>query len=205
MKLNSWFGALALLAVGGLATAAFTQGDKAAQEASAKKKAEMEMKMKAYGTPGEAHKVLNTKVGKWTVDVKIFEPGAPEPMMEKATSTVTLIMDGRYIQETVDGTFMGQPFHGVGTTGYDNIKKKYVSTWIDSMSTGIFYAEGSYDTAAKTFSFAGESPDVMAGKFVKTRSVDKMIDADHFSAQMYQPGPDGKEYMSMQIDSARAK
>ena len=37
---------------------------------------------------------------------------------------------------------MGQPFSGVGIDGYDNLRKKYVTTWIDTMGTGIFSMEG---------------------------------------------------------------
>jgi hypothetical protein len=32
---------------------------------------------------------------------------------------------------------MGMPFQGRGYTGYDNVKKKYVGTWMDSFSTGV--------------------------------------------------------------------
>jgi hypothetical protein len=74
---------------------------------------------------------------------------------------------------------MGQPFHGIGFTGYDNLKKKYVMSWMDNAATGIMYSEGTYDPATKTFTYVGECPDVMNGKYARSRTVDKMIDDKH--------------------------
>jgi hypothetical protein len=165
----------------------------------------MMAKWKEFGTPGAAHKVLDALVGKWNVDVKMFEPGQTAPMQSKGTSEVKWILDGRFVEETANGDFMGEPFHGVGTVGYDNLKKKYVMSWVDNTSTGVMYAEGTYDAATKTFTWGGECPDVMAGKYTKSRTVEKMTDADHWSMQSFKPGPDGKEFMAGQLDYTRAK
>lgn len=40
---------------------------------------------------------------------------------------------------------------------------------------------------------------------MKSRTVEKMVDADHWTMQMYQPGPDGKEFMGMEISYTRKK
>ena len=40
------------------------------------------------------------------------------------------------------GDMMGSPFSGIGLNGYDNNTGKYVSTWMDTMSTAILYFEG---------------------------------------------------------------
>ena len=165
----------------------------------------LEAKMREFGTPGPAHKVLDARVGRWNLDVKMFEPGSTEANESKGTSEIKSILDGRFIQETATGEFMGQPFNGMGTCGYDNLKQKYVSTWIDNMGTGVMYAEGTYDAGAKTFTFAGECPDLMAGKYTKNRTVQKVVDADHLTMQTYKPGPDGKDALVFQIDYTRAK
>ena len=47
------------------------------------------------------------------------------------------------MEERFTGNFLDCPFQGRGTTGYDNIKQKYVLSWVDSMSTGILSCEGS--------------------------------------------------------------
>jgi hypothetical protein len=162
--------------------------------------------MMELGSPGPAHKVLEHKIGKWTAAGKWFMPGSTEPYMTgEYQSEAKWINDGRFVEETVTGDFAGAPFRGTAIMGYDNLKKKYVQTWMDNMSTGLYFAEGTYDAASKTFTFTGESPDATMTKYVKSRSTDKMIDADHGVAQSFQPGPDGKEYMAMEITYTRVK
>jgi len=51
---------------------------------------------------------------------------------------------------------MGMPFEGIGINGYDNLKKKFVSTWIDNMGTMIVMSTGTFDPATKTFTYMGE-------------------------------------------------
>ncbi len=59
---------------------------------------------------------------------------------------------------------MGKPFQGVGITGYDNFKKKYVSFWIDNMGTGMLTSEGGADAEAKMITFQGKMDDPMSGQ-----------------------------------------
>ncbi|HXK61080.1 MAG TPA: DUF1579 family protein [Acidobacteriota bacterium] len=87
--------------------------------------------------PGQYHKYLEPFVGNWDVTVRMWgRPGQP-PSESKASSEQTLIMDGRFLHQTFRGTFMGKPFEGLGLKGYDNVKKMYVSAWIDNSSTTI--------------------------------------------------------------------
>ncbi len=48
-----------------------------------------------------------------------------------------------------DGKMMEMPFHGIGTEGYDNVRKKFMASWIDNMGTGILLMEGTYDALRK--------------------------------------------------------
>lgn len=201
MKSQFCIAALLLIPVG--ASFAYHQ-EKKATDAAAAKDDPMMAKMKEFATPGPAHKVLEGRVGKWSAQMKTMEPGK-EPTMSTGTSEVKWILGGRFLEDTFTGTFMGEPFHGRGMTGFDNMKKKYVSTWIDTAGTGITMSEGMFDAGTKTFTYTGECPDCMAGKYVKSRTVDKMVDADHWTMQMYTPGPDGKEAMSMEISYTRTK
>ena len=69
----------------------------------------------------------------------------------------------------------------------------------------IAMSEGTYDAAKKAFTYNGESPDVMAGKYVESRAVETMTDADQWTMQYFTTGPDGKEFMSMEAHYSRAK
>src|SRR5688572_15501161 len=204
MKSEFCIAALLLIPVT-LAASFAPRQEKKPTEATAGKDDPMMAKMKEYGAVGPAHKVLEPHVGKWSFEMKFYQPDGTPAETSKGTSEAKWIMGGRFVEETISGTFMGEPFNGRGTTGYDNIKKKYVSTFVDNMSSGIFHSEGTYDTATKTFQYAGESPDVMAGKFVKSRWTEKWTDNDHFMAQGFKTGADGKEFKEMEIAYSRAK
>ena len=104
----------------------------------------------------------------------------------------------------VNGTSMGQPFEGMGIMGYDNAKKEYVNTWIDSMGTGMMNATGSYDAETKTLTETGSYTDPMAGQQT-FKGVTKFIDEDNVSYEMYISGPEGKETRVMEINYTRKK
>ncbi len=62
-------------------------------------------------------------------------------------------------------------FEGHGVTAYDNAKKKFISTWIDNMGTGVMYVEGPYDETTKTISMTGKMMDPSTGKETDVRQV----------------------------------
>lgn len=166
--------------------------------------AAMMEKWAAYATPNDAHKVLAAKAGRWSMKVRCFTaPGAPA-VETNAISEMKWILDGRFLEDHTNGEMMGQPFQGLGHVGYDNIKGKYISTWTDNMCTGILKGEGTYDSATKTFTYASEMPDPMSGRYVTARSVERVIDNDHWVMQIHAPGPDGQEFMMMELVYTRA-
>ena len=170
----------------------------------AEQKAMMEAWQKA-GQPGEAHKQLETMAGKWTTKQTVWMDPTAEPAVETGTATNTMIMGGRHLRQDYQGRWMGQPFTGLGFTGYDNVTGKYYSTWADSMATGLFVAHGDYDAASRTYTFRGEMADPAAGGAkIPMRNVVRIVDDDHHVFEMFETR-DGKERRSMQIDYARAK
>ena len=166
----------------------------------------MMQKWQAFMTPGEPHKLLAAKAGSWSTKVTMWPaPGAP-PSTSDGTSDFKMILDGRYLQETAQGTFQGMPFVGHGVTGFDNLKQKFVSSWFDNMSTGIMIAEGTYDPATKTWTYSGEGPDVMAGEHKPMKSIEKTPSPDQSIVEVYNQTPDGKGWWkSMEMVYTRTK
>ena len=158
-----------LVAAGALLACSARSEDKPATADSKVKAAglsteEMMKKAEAAGTPGPAHKALDSLVGDWSVDTRCWmAPDAPATV-NKGTSKVSWILGGRFVQEDFNGEFMGKTFQGIGITGYDNMKKKYTGSWIDSMSTGMFISEGTADADGKVFTFQGKMDDPMTGQ-----------------------------------------
>lgn len=204
MKIRLSIAALVLVPAGAALAWSSSAQDKKAADAAAPKDDPSMMKMMEFARVGPHHKVLDARVGTWSVEVKMFMPDGKVETTH-GTSKVSWIMDGRFVQDSFAGEFMGQPFQGEGRIGYDNLKKKYVSTWLDTAGTGIYYSEGTYDANTKTFRFAGEMPDTDAGKYVKSRAVETWHGADHYVVESFMPGPDGKEFKNMELHCKRAK
>ena len=132
-------------------------------------------------------------------------PDAPETKA-KGKEVSEMILGGRYLKIDFTGDMGGMPFSGTGLNGYDNVKQKWVSTWADSMSTGIMVTEGTADASGKVITFTGEYADpAEGGKMKKIRQVLKCTDDDHHEFEMYMPDPSGKEYRGLYIKYTRAK
>lgn len=206
MKPKRWgLAALALAAVCALAVlgaptlAHETEKDK---NKAAPGQADMEAWMN-MNKPGPQHEVLKSMSGSWKTSMKMWMDPSQPPQVVEGTSTKTMILDGRYLQEEAKGTMMGQPFHGVGVIGYDNVKKEFVSTWVDNMTTGIMMSTGTYDTAAKAFTMHSEMFDPMAGGNTKVRMVTRLTGNGSHVFEWYANGPGGKEMKAMEITYTR--
>jgi hypothetical protein len=160
--------------------------------------------MMAAGTPGDAHKKLDAMNGTWDTKITMWMMPGMDPMTSAGTSENKWVMGGRYVEQRFKGDFQGMPFEGLGYTGYDNIKKRYWSSWMDNMSTSLMTSTGS-SADGKTWAFTGTSPDPMSGKDVTVESKIHVHDADHHTMEMWMPGPDGKMFKSMEIAYTRKK
>ena len=117
-----------------------------------------------FATPAEAHKALQGMVGTWDAEVTSWmEPGQP-PVKSKGTSENRMALGGRWVESRFTSEMMGQPFEGIGYTGYDNQKKKYMGTWMDNMSTAVMVTEGTMDAAGKVMTSTSTMDDFMTGK-----------------------------------------
>ncbi|MBI4774169.1 MAG: DUF1579 domain-containing protein [Deltaproteobacteria bacterium] len=175
---------------------------KAAKE---EKKMDMQAMMEVYmklGTPGAPHKLLASMAGSWTTRSKMcMDPDKP-PMESTGSSEQKMILGGRYLQQEFTGDMMGSPFTGLGFAAYDNHTKKYVSTWMDSMSTGIFFFEGTAGADGKTITQESDYDDPVKGP-MKYRSVTRIVNANTFEFQMYGIDKTGKEEKMMEISYIR--
>lgn len=154
-------------------------------------------------TPGAGHRRLEPLVGTFETTSKIWmQPGAP-PSEGSGVSKHKWVLGGRYIEQSYRGKTMGMPFQGVGYTGYDNVQKKYVGSWMDSMGTGIMTSVGTGKPSAKKMEFESTVADPVTGKNTKFRTIVRVKDNDRHSFEMWGKGPGGKEFRTMLIDYKR--
>ena len=159
----------------------------------------------AYGTPGAEHKALEMMAGSWDVSTKMWmAPGAP-PQEAAGASENKMILGGRYLEQHYEGSMMGRPFSGIGTFGFDNYKKKFVSTWTDSMGTGILTTTSTADKTGKVITSWGMMDDPAEKRSMKSKSVVTIVDADHHTYEAWHALPDGKMTKDLEIRYTRKK
>lgn len=179
-------------------TVCFAPSHAGDEEMSPEAKAMMEAWQKA-STPNENHQQLAQSVGTWHFTSSWWQnPDAP-PTVSEGTATYEMILGGRYLKETVRSEMLGKPFEGIGYTGYDNVGGRFVSTWMDNMSTGILVSYGSWNAETQSYTWVGEYVDAMTGKSKKMRIINTIESADRHVAEFFDLDPDGKEYKSMEL------
>ena len=91
----------------------------------------------------ENRKLLAQLSGTWTYNVKAWMTPEASPIEAKGIATRKPIMKGRYFvaksNDTVlrpgeNGRMKTFEFEGMSIEGYDNVKKKFVVVWCDSIS-----------------------------------------------------------------------
>jgi hypothetical protein len=190
----------AVLGAGLLAsTQALSQEEKQPAGPSPEQMMEMYAKL---AEPGPEHARFKDAVGNWHAESK-FWAGPGEPNVTSGTSTMEVVFGGRYLVDHYRCTLFDMPFEGMGITGYDKSKKKYVHVWLDNFSTGFMMSEGTYDEATKTTTLLGEFDDPMTGQKQKTKTLIREVTKDKTVMDMYMIGPDGAEFKNMEITYTR--
>ena len=182
-----------------------------ATTAASPNEAEMMKQMMELAKLNENHKLLADLAGSWSTSVKMMEPGK-EPTVSKGSVTYKSIMNGRYFvgdhsgsmkMPGADGKMKDFTFKGMSVDGYDNVKQKFTSSWMDNMGTGIMTMEGTYDPATKTFTYNGEM-EMVPGMKTPVRSVVKVTDKNHRTFEWYE-NRGGQDMKTLEINYTRKK
>ncbi len=168
---------------------------------SPEQQAAMEAFAKA-GTPGPQHARMATKAGNYRMEIRSWQDPAGEPSVDSGVALRRVVLGGRVILETTEAKMGGQPFQGLGLSGFDNVSGKYWSTWNDSMGTGLMVAQGDCREAGEC-TFTGRWNDPVTGDEIVARMTSRWPDPDTEIFEMFAPGPDGKEMKMMQITYTR--
>ena len=153
-------------------------------------------------TPSASHARLTPMVGTWKAKTTfVMEPGAP-PQVSDGTSVHRLVLGGRFLEQVYKGTSMGMPFEGIGFTGYDNVRQRYVGAWMDSFGTGVMTSVGVGKPTDERIDSVAEAIDPTGNKIVFD-TMFRIKNHEHHSFEMWTKSPDGKKYRVMLIEYER--
>lgn len=192
--------ALALVLSASVAQADHHEKD-AAPAMSAEEMAMMQA-MQMAATPGEPHEQLAESVGKFKAQMQMWPAPGAEPMSTTMQVERSMDLGGRVLVEHWKGEVMGAPFEGRGRTGYDNVSKRYWSTWTDNMSTGLLVMYGQWNADNDTFEFTGKNVHPATGAAYSVRSVGSSPTEGSETMTMYEDHGQG-EYKTMAFTLAR--
>ena len=172
-----------------------------------------------YSHPGKYHQILAELSGEWAFQGKKFS-GNPNPDSNK----VTMEFSGSFVRRPfADGRFFFVELTGAKSQlpvqdgkmkegnvqdmeieGYDNVKRKFLFTFINNhIGSFIIYAEGNYDAASKTISYEYEVEPV-PGQKIKFRKLLIIHDNDHYKVEYYAER-NGKMVKTNERNCTRAK
>jgi hypothetical protein len=200
---------LSMVSAMALMFVAIAQADEKKMDEAAAKDAAMKAEMAKiaeWTTPGAEHAVLKVLEGNWTVSSRFWMKPGDKEEKSTATSSFSWVLNGRFLNQKYNGDWQGQPFEGWGTVGYDKIRKEYVTTWLDNMSTGLMHATAQYDAKAKTFNESGNYSCPFTGEKDKWFRSEWTIKNDNKTVYtMWIKDEKGKEFKSMELNYERVK
>ena len=157
------------------------------------------------GTPGEMHKLLASDAGTWEAKTSMMMYPGAEPMESVGTTTITPIMDGRYIHMEIAGEMPGLgPYQATGVCGFDNVSQKFVSGFIDNHSTGLMTGTGELSRDKKTLTWTYTYNCPINKKPATIREVHTTTGTDTKTIEAWMKDPkSGEEFKMMTIEMTR--
>jgi hypothetical protein len=155
--------------------------------------------------PGKEHDILKSFAGEWELKTKFKMDPAQPPSEGKGTESARLAAGGFFLVFDVKGDMGGMNFEGHGVMGYDTFKKKYVGSWVDSMSPAIYTYEGDIDKDGKKLTLWMEGPNPVSGEKMKQKHVIEIQGADSRRMIFYMDDAEGKELELGSIEYQRKK
>jgi hypothetical protein len=152
-------------------------------------------------TPGKMQEHLVKEAGVWDGKTTMYMPGA-EPTEGECVSTITPMMDGRYVKCEIKGDMPGMgPFEGFGIYGFDNVLQKFVSSWVDNQSTGMMTGTGELSEDGKVMTWKCTFTCPITKKATALRQIETITGPNTKRFEMFGPDPKtGKDHKMMTIE-----
>ncbi|HYD00922.1 MAG TPA: DUF1579 domain-containing protein [Phycisphaerales bacterium] len=158
----------------------------------------------AAAEPGVNHNLLDIFVGTWDVSAN-FDNGPGQPPETASGQMVnSWQLDGRWLKQEYNGKMASLgSFRGLGYLGYDNLAKRFVATWMDTLSTSCMSSTGSFSEEKATFTLSGDFTGPGGEKY-RQKQVMTVLSPDRYTVTMYLTGPDGVEFKTGNLEYTRS-
>ena len=159
----------------------------------------------AMPKPAAEHAWLDNFVGEW-VSKSEAKMAPDQPPMQCSGTLSSRMLGGFWVLNEMKGDMAGEPMTGIQTIGYDEAKKKYVGTWVDSMTAFMWHYEGTVDASGKVLTLDADGPNFMsAGKMTKFQDIYEFKSNDEMVMTSRMMGDDGKWITFMSGSAVRRK
>jgi Protein of unknown function (DUF1579) len=153
--------------------------------------------------PTAEHARLEDAVGRWNVRCTYYMGEGQPPMQASGQDTIERV-GPFWTLSHLRSDLMGAPFVGRAAVGFDPLKKKWVSTWIDSMSPFLYVLEGEFDDSGKVLSLACDATGT-DGKPLRLRTREEHVSRDHRVLDMFHVDATGSETRMFRYDYQRVR
>ncbi len=153
--------------------------------------------------PGQQHQLLDIFAGTWQVEGRFeTQPGQP-PEIASGTMVSTWQLGQRWLRQEYTGSMpsLGR-FEGLGFFGYDNAKGKFVTTWMDTLSTTAMTSHGLFNENAGSFTLTGSFTGTDGVTYTQ-RQVVTVQTRDSYTIALTLIGPDQVETPSGTVTYTR--
>lgn len=128
--------------------------------------------------PAKEHEWLQRFVGDWDAEIEMAA-GPGQPAMRSRGSNRGRIVGGFWL--VMEGKNHEFPFVFQLTLGYDVQHRRYVGTWLDSMSSYLWHYVGQVDASGRilTLETEGPFPPIPGAPMTKFRERTEFLNKDH--------------------------
>jgi hypothetical protein len=159
----------------------------------------------ALSKPGPSHRLLETFVGEWDVQLTFWSDPRSKSDSSSGTSKISWILGERFLQEHFSGKIGGEDYTGLGMIGYDNGSRTFKTVWADSMNTALTVSSGRYYPDTNSFLLESQVYDPLVSGVKTIQSKFQINSPDSYTFSMTDTSPEGRQFTSFEMRYTRRR